>query len=56
MRFFSRYTSQKISLKEKLGGGLFDLNVVAVSEIASELKRNDGDDEDEEEELSDFDF
>ena len=50
------YTSQKISLKEVLGGGLFDMNVTSVAEIGAELKKNDGDDEDEEEEMSDFDF
>ena len=52
------YTSQKISLKEVLGGGLFDMNVTSVGEIAAELKANDGggDDDEDEDEMSDFDF
>ena len=50
------YTSQKVSLKDVLGGGLFDMNVTSVAEIHAELAKNDGDDEEDDDEMSDFDF
>lgn len=50
------YTHQKKTLKDKLGGGLFDMNVTSFAEIKTELAGGKGDDGEDSDEESDFDF